>query len=257
MARFYDKTAMGGGEERFQTTRWTEIYHAKTDDETLRTTIVGNLLKRYWKPVYCHLRRKGYTNESAKDLTQGFFCELVLGRELIQQADKTKGKFRTFLLTALDRYATNIYHKKTAAKRSHAGRMMSLETTELPDLPIAESEISPEQAFHYAWVSELLDEVLAEVKQECHSTGKAIHWEVFNAKVIGPIFDDTKAPSLKDICTKYGIDSEAKASNMIVTVKRRFRTVLKRQLQQFVQSDTDVEGEFDELIKILSKNKAR
>ena len=35
--------------------------------------IVDRLLRRYWKPVYCYLRHKGYSNENAKDLTQGFF----------------------------------------------------------------------------------------------------------------------------------------------------------------------------------------
>jgi len=34
---------------------------------------MGEMLKTYWKPVYCYLRCKGYDNEQAKDLTQGFF----------------------------------------------------------------------------------------------------------------------------------------------------------------------------------------
>ena len=253
MPEFRDKTAMGGDKDAFQTTCWTEIHDAGTDDEDLRTQIIGNLLQKYWKPVYCHLRHKGYSNESAKDLTQGFFCKLVLSRELVLRADKSKGRFRTFLLTALDRYATNVYRKETAAKRSPAGVKVSLEVTELPELSNVESEVQPEQVFHYAWASELLDQALTKVKEDCYSTGRATHWEVFSDRVLASIFDDSKTLSMPEICARHGIDSEAKASNMIVTVKRRFRTVLRNCLRRFVQTDSEVEGEFNELIKILSK----
>jgi len=68
-----DKTTMGGSREMFQTTCWTEIISAKTTDQARQKLIINNLLSRYWKPVYCYLRRKGHSNESAKDLTQGFF----------------------------------------------------------------------------------------------------------------------------------------------------------------------------------------
>ena len=75
---------MGGVEHKFQKTRWSEIHDAKTLDETRRRAAVGCLMQKYWKPVYCYLRQKRYDNESAKDLTQGFFQEIVLGRELVQ-----------------------------------------------------------------------------------------------------------------------------------------------------------------------------
>ena len=257
MSKFYDKTSMGGALEVFQTTCWSEIHDARTRDKVLKTAIIDKLLRKYWKPVYCYLRRKGYSNESAKDLTQGFFHELVLGRQLIQQADQTKGRFRTFLLTALDRYVANVYRKETATKRSSIGRMAKLEAVQLPDLPKTQSQAAPDQVFHYAWASELLDQVLAEVKDDCYQTGKATHWQIFNAKVLGPIFGTGESPSINELCTKYGIDGEAKASNMIVTVKRRFRAILKHCLRQFVHSDSEVEEEFNELMKILSKSSAR
>ena len=117
MAKRHDKTTMGGAKHTFQTTLWSEIQNVKTLDEDKRQIIIGNFLKKYWKPVYCYIRRKGYDNEPAKDLTQGFFHEIVLGHNLIQQADQTKGRFRTFLLTTLDRYVTNVYRRETAQKR--------------------------------------------------------------------------------------------------------------------------------------------
>ena len=95
---------------------------ARTGDDVHRKEAVGAILERYWKPVYCYLRRKGHDNEAAKDITQGFFCDVVLSRNLVPQADPTKGRFRTFLLTALDRYVIDRHRKEAAQVRREGAR---------------------------------------------------------------------------------------------------------------------------------------
>ena len=95
------QTTMGGSHGAFLTTEWTVIDHIRSGDKSSSAVLMNDLLKKYWKPVYCYLRRKGFDNERAKDLTQGFFLEIVLKRALIEHADKSRGRFRTFLLTAL------------------------------------------------------------------------------------------------------------------------------------------------------------
>jgi RNA polymerase sigma-70 factor (ECF subfamily) len=252
-----EKTTMGGMDEVFQTTHWSEIHGTQMSDDVRRREIVEKLLSRYWKPVYCYLRRKGYDNEQAKDLTQGFFHEIVLGKSLFQQSEEAKGRFRTFLLTTLDRYVVNLHEWETAGKRVPPGRTMDLETAELFGLAPAAAAARPDQIFQYAWAANLLDQVLAKVKDECYSARRASHWEVFRAKVLAPIFDEVDTPALVEICARYGIDSESKASNMILTVKRRFRAVLRDQIRQFVGSDSEVEQEFAELFEILSEGCAR
>jgi hypothetical protein len=71
--------------------------------------------------------------------------------------------------------------------------------------------------------------------------------------VVAPIFEDTDSPSLAEICRDVGIDDESKASNMIITVKRRFRAVLKRRLRELVSSDAEAERELDDVFQILSE----
>jgi len=247
---------MGGTKGSFQTTHWSDIGEAKTHDQARRRASVDNLLRRYWKPVYCYLRHKGHSNEDAKDLTQGFFHEIVLGRELIQHADQQKGRFRTFLLTALDRYVTSVYRKETAKKRLPKHGLAQLDATGLPDMPIDKSRAKPELAFNYAWATNLLDQVLAKIREEYCNTGREVYWEVFRLKVLTPIFEDAEAPSLEDICTKHAIEGEKRASNMMITVKRRFSAVLRQQLRHFVQSDSEVEDEFRALVEILSEGGA-
>ena len=101
-----DLTDMGGVRDTFLTTHWSLIDGVKEHTDKDRA-LIGLLLERYWKPVYCYLRRKGYNNEQAKDLTQDFFHEVVLSRSLIDRADQSKGRFRSFLLHALNNYLVN------------------------------------------------------------------------------------------------------------------------------------------------------
>ena len=257
MSKRGDKTSMGGTKEDFQTTCWTDILDAKTLDRARRRDVINDLIKRYWKPVYCYLRHRGYSNESAKDLTQGFFHEVVFNRELIQRADQTKGRFRTFLLTSLKNYTADVHDKETAGKRSPKAQVMSLKDGDMPDLLKTHSELEPDQIFHYAWATEILNQVLAEVRDNCYGAQRGKHWQVFYEKVVTPILDNAEAPPLKELCAKYGIENEAKASNMIFAVKSQFRSAMRSHLRPFVQSEADVEDEFRDILEILSGSSPR
>jgi len=252
-----DKTLMGGKDERFWTTCWTNIRSLETLDEKKRTEIVNNFIQKYWKPVYCFLRQKGCTNETAKDLTQGFFCEIVLGKNLLVQADEHKGKFRTFLIRALQNYCINVKRDENTQKKSPAGQLLSLDTEGTGDLLEGQSSLSPDDMFNYTWALNLIEEVIEESKTECLETHKERHWQLFEQKVLKPILDSSDAPSNKLLCEQYGIEDETKVSNMILTVKRRFQKILYRTLGTLVDSEDQIEKEYAHLCKILTKSGAR
>ena len=65
----------------FPPTHWTVLAAAKGDVSTERRAALSFLAGRYWKPVYCFVRRSGSDEERAKDLTQEFFA-FALGNEL-------------------------------------------------------------------------------------------------------------------------------------------------------------------------------
>ena len=184
-----DMTDMGGTGEAFLTTHWSIIENVRSSGEDRDRALVGSLLAKYWKPVYCYLRRRGHDNEQAKDLTQGFFHEVVLGRNLIQKADQSKGRFRSFLLIALNRYLITVRTGQAAQKRIPKSKLVPLDVVDAPELRQAASELTPEDSFNYAWVSALLEQVLAEVEANCHKDGKTVHWHVFHDRVLDPIMD--------------------------------------------------------------------
>ncbi len=249
-------TWMGGSEKRFKTTHWTEILAARTKNGDRRRRVIEYLLAKYWKPVYCYLRRKGYDNETAKDLTQGFFEEVVLGRSLVQSADEAKGRFRSFLLIALDRYCVSWLRKHSAVKRRPSGRIMSLDAGENNVMSIATSELSPEQALAYAWAAELVREVIAEVQADCLRDGKRAHWEVFRRRVLTPKMEQGSPDSVPALCEELGIDRPQTVSNMVVTVKRRFRLAMRRRVRRFVESERHVDAEIRSLMDTLSRSRA-
>ena len=238
--------------EAFLTTRWSVIDKIAADDDTPNQALINELLKKYWKPVYCFVRQKGYGNEQAKDLTQGFFEEVVLGGELIQRADQARGRFRTFLLAALEQYLARVHRKETARKRIPKDKLLQLEQIDPAELPEPVGQLTPEQSFNYTWVSELLDKVLVEVQTKCQTDDKILHWQVFHDRVLKPIMENNQAPSLAEICGKYGIENPSKASNMIITVNRRFQAALKRLVRRTVVNNADVDEELRELMQIFS-----
>jgi hypothetical protein len=252
--QYHGNTDMGGAGDVFLTTHWSLIENIYGNDEDRNQALIGLLLTKYWKPVYCYLRRKGYDNEQAKDLTQGFFQEVVLGRELIQKADQSKGRFRSFLLMALNRYLINIRHEETAQKRIPKHRLIPLDEIDPPELPSEITESAPEDTFNYAWLSTLLEQIMTEVEVNCREHGLVIHWQAFYDRIVQPITESADPPTLADICEKYGIEDQRKASNMVITVKRRFQAALKRHVRNSVISSEEVSDELSDLMRFFPKD---
>ena len=99
----------------FPNTRWSLVLavggSAATSERALET-----LCQAYWPAVYAYARHRGYSTEHAEDLTQGYFAKL-LEKRYVEQADRERGKFRTFLLTSFKNYMANEWDRTQALKR--------------------------------------------------------------------------------------------------------------------------------------------
>ena len=256
MTRRDDYTDMGGMRDEFLTTHWSMIEDVTLSEDEKNRALVSLLIETYWKPVYSYLRRRGYGNEQAKDLTQGFFHEVVLGRKLIARADHTKGSFRSFLLVALNRYANDVRDGQAAQKRIPRNKLVYLDQIDAPDLPAAVTDVGPEDSFNYTWISELLEQALDDVRTTSCEGDMTVHWNVFHDRVLKPIMDNAEPPSMKEICDRYGIEDGIKASNMIITIKRKLQAAIERQLRRTVISDREIDDELGEIVQFLSVKRA-
>jgi len=251
-----DQTDMGGLRESFLTTHWSLIENIQQETDKDRS-LIGLLLERYWKPVYCYLRRKGYPNEDAKDLTQGFFHEIVLNCRLVDRADSSKGRFRSFLLHALDQFLIDRMRRESTQSHIPKEKLVPFDIADPPELPDTIIEGSPEDCFVYTWKSELLERTLSQVQADCQQQGMETHWCLFREKVLEPTLNLKESEPMKAIAARYGITSESTAFNMLLTVKRRFKTTLRTNLRITVLSDDDVDQEWQEMLNFFGKTKQK
>jgi len=141
---------MGGIRDKFLSTHWSLVEGVK-EQGGREQALLDLLIQRYWKPVYCYLRRKGYPNEKAKDLTQGFFHEVVLNRQLVERADPALGSFRSLLLHALSHYLIDEHRKEGTKKRIPKDKMVRLDTKDTEIMTESMQAFDPEESFNYAW----------------------------------------------------------------------------------------------------------
>jgi DNA-directed RNA polymerase specialized sigma24 family protein len=238
MAKRYDHASMGGSAREFPPTEWTRILAGRQSE-----AVLAELCRKYWKPVYCYLRSMGLGNDEAKDLTQGFFTDKVLGQDLIQKADREKGRFRSFLLRSVHNYAVSaVRSSKVCSSLDDASDIGT--TTD-------EAEVQ----FNRTWADELLQEVLTELEQECRSRDKLTHWQVFHEWLLEPQI--AANPVMSEICVKYGISDPATAYHMVENIKRRFRALLRDHLGSLTRSEDEIEVEIRQFIDVFSAGPAR
>src|SRR5262249_38148179 len=104
---------IGGG--IFATTHWSVVLAAQ-ERSPAADAALETLCRTYWLPLYAFIRREGYENEEAKDLTQAFFANWLERRDF-DAARKEKGRLRSYLLISLKHFLTNERNKARAAKR--------------------------------------------------------------------------------------------------------------------------------------------
>src|SRR4051795_12436921 len=95
----------GGRFSPFPTTRWSLVGRAAARGTDNGRLALSELLQIYLPALKAHLVGPLRIDEHrADDLLQGFLADKVVEQNMIALADPTRGKFRTFLLTALERF---------------------------------------------------------------------------------------------------------------------------------------------------------
>lgn len=211
---------------------------------------LASLCQTYWYPLYAYVRRRGYSQADAEDLTQGFFARLL---ELHSLADvrRDKGKFRSFLLAAMNHYLADEWDKASAAKRD-VRRTISLdanaaETRYGQELADRSTRETPERLFERQWALALLEAVVQQLRAEYAGAGKG---ELFMALRFA-ISGDREAVPYGELAERLGI-GESAVRVAVHRLRRRYRRVLREQIVQTVGSAAEVEEELRALMTALA-----
>ena len=233
---------------RFVTTHWSVVLAASDGASPAANEALELLCRTYWQPLYAFVRRRGYELHEAQDLTQEFFARL-LTKNYLSDADRTKGKFRTFLLTALEHFLANEWRDAHAQKRGGHVAFLSF------DDPIAEEQlrqlssghVSPEQLYEKQWAMTLLEQALGALQRECAAAGKGAWFTELKIFLTG----EKRSVSYAELAGKLG-STEGALKTAVNRLRQRYAGLLREEVARIVASPGEVEEELRALLAALS-----
>jgi len=241
------------GDGRLPTTHWSLVARAGVDDAKARREALGELLACYLQPLRAHLvYGKRLSPEEADDLLQEFIAGKVVEKDLIAHADRQLGRFRTFLLAALDRFLIDAFRREAAQRRSPGkGRVVAIGDRE----DLVRGEPSPSDAFDAAWARQVIADALRSMEQECEASGRSDVWGVFQARVAEPTLHGAEPLDYEALIERFALKSPSQASNVLMTGKRMFARALKAVVGRYALTDDEIETEIRELRDILERTR--
>jgi len=231
-------------------TRWSLVAQAGHADPQAKREALEALLPKYLSALVAHVQYRWRSpKDQAEDMVQGFFANVILEKELIASADQRRGKFRTLLLTALDRFVSNQFRDQRAQKRSPAaGSVRPLDER----LPAGKAVPDSSMAFDVQWARTVVAEALQRMRGECRASNRMDVWDVFQCRVVGPLMEGAAVPDYREIVQRFGFQSPSQASNVLITGKRMYARLLKDVVAQYA-GGCDSESEIRELRAILAR----
>jgi RNA polymerase sigma factor (sigma-70 family) len=206
------------------------------------------LCRTYWYPLYAFVRRQGRNVHDTQDLIQAFFAH-VLEKNSLAAADPLRGKFRTFLLTALKHFLADEHDKATAQKRGGKHVTISLDEQSAEDRYCLEpvDECTPEKLFERRWAVTVLEEARAQLREEYKAAGKL------------EMFDRLECFCRPEESTvSYGelaglsMLSETAMRSQVHRLRRRYRQLIREAIAHTVSSPAEIDEEIRHLLSVFS-----
>lgn len=236
-----------GGPHRFATTQWSLVLAAGQPGSAGAEEALARLCSLYWYPVFAFVRRRGHTSDEAQDLTQGFFTRLIEKGDL-EDADRSRGRFRSFLLTACQHFLSNERDHAHAKKRGGGILPISIDVAAAEgryERALAHSE-TPERLYERQWCLTLLAAVLDDVREDYEAAGKADLFDRLKDFLTG----DEEAGSHADAARDLGMTAAA-VKVAVHRLRRRYREALRRRVADTVETDQDVDDEIRHLLQTV------
>ena len=221
---------------------------AGRSDTTRAGDALEKLCRTYWYPLYAYVRRRGHSPEDAQDSTQAFFARL-LERNWVGQADRQKGRFRSFLLSAMNHFLADEWDKARAQKRGGGRALIPLQfdTAETRYSHEPADPVTPEHSYERRWALTLLDTVLRRLQSEYEQEGRGELFAVLHPCLIG----DRSSQPYAELAPKLGV-SEGTVKSAVHRLRQRYRQLLRDEIAQTVADPGEADEELRHLFAVLS-----
>jgi DNA-directed RNA polymerase specialized sigma24 family protein len=228
---------------RLPTTNWTMILRAATArpdrDEQLGL---------YLPAIRWYLSRvRGLSRDDADEVVQEFVARKFVVSNLFAAVSKGKGKFRTYLLRALDNFLVD---RQRAASRDRAFGVQECRSG-LGDAAVAGD--GPAWRFERVWGQTVMTATVARVHAHCLAQGRADVWRVFEARLVAPAADGARPVPYEALAAELGLKTPMQAANLLVTGKRLFERELQGVIRVYAGEGADIGEEVADLHRIFSR----
>lgn len=227
---------------------WTRIRSAPDDP-----IILTELLESYWSPIYVFLRRSGYSEHEAEDLTQAFITDRLLKPNLYRGADRGKGRFRNYVLKALKNYLIDLNRASRREPSTCSLDMLSAGHAGA-DAMMASGDGEPGLAFEQEWAITIFQGALDRLRAECEASGQQIHWQAFeiaHPEVSSPSIQPSKRPTNDEIAARINARDATHVSILLNTVRRKYKRILQALIVETLEDPAEYEAELDLLRRRL------
>lgn len=243
------QSSPAGGANRFHTTRWSVVLLSAQSQAAGCKEAFAELCRLYWYPLYGFIRHRGYSAEDAQDLAQGFFLHLI-ERKTLRRVDRSKGKFRSFLLASLQNYLSNEAERARCLKRGGKAEIVYLDIEGAEERYSLEplETLTPEKVFDARWAMALLGEATSRLSREYMAQGKTTTFEALNA-FLDPI-NSKELPTYEDVADRLKI-SVGSVKTLIHRLRKRYTAFVREEISRTVSDSADVDEEIHQLCEAL------
>lgn len=232
---------------QFASTHWSLVLRAADSQAIQSTEALERLCGTYWYPLYVYVRCRGYGREEAHDLTQEFFARL-LQKKWLREADPGRGRFRTFLLTAMMHFLTNEWHQARAAKRGGGQACVALDALEAEERFALEprNNTTPATLFDRRWALTLLGRAQDRLRDEQAAAGGGARFAALEPTLAG----ERTEQGYCELAARFAV-SEGTVKSWVSRLRARFRGLLLEEIAQTLGEDQDPQAELKELFAAL------
>src|SRR5438067_9087783 len=230
----------------FRTTHWSVVLTAQ-DESPAAHEALEKLCRIYWRPICSFVQRQGFALEEAKDITQGFFAQL-LERRSLNAVRKEKGRLRSYLLGALKYFLADEQRRSMAIKRGKGQRLIPIEEMRADERIEMEpaDPVTAEMIYERRWALTVLEQVLDRLKNEYRTAGNAALFD--SLKQLLP--DEPGSPSQAEIATQLGMTENA-LRQAFYRFRQRYQSLLREEIAHTVATPGDIEDELRHLIAVI------
>lgn len=239
-----DAAALSG---RFSATPWTDVTLAQQSASLAGRAALERLCQLYWYPVYAHIRRSGKGPHDAEDLTQEFFA-LLLEKNYLGAADRKRGRFRSFLLVAVNRFLVNAYHREHTLKRGRGQTFVSIDQQTAESWLESETAtgLSPDQSFDRSWARSVLDQALGRLRTDYMERNQLELFDGLKEFASG----ETGHRDYAEAAARLDMTAGAVAV-AVHRLRERYRELLLAEVQSTLANPDQAEAELRHLVSAL------